>query len=73
MVTCIIMGKRLWRNTVVTLGVVEHNTLKILPNMEGIIATFHLDGMDCEKSIRVWTSEGVATHGTGEKEGPKLC
>jgi hypothetical protein len=65
----LIRGSRLWRNSVVTIGSQEATTIKVMPNMEGILATFDqvqipLDlAADSNKGtakLRVWTSEGMA-------------
>ncbi len=59
---CVVTGKRLWRNTVVTLGTQRHDNLSVMPNMEGLIVEFNnplnqgCDGV----TMSVWTSEGVA-------------
>lgn len=37
----VIQGQRLWRSTVVTLGAQMADEIRVLPNMEGIIATFN--------------------------------
>jgi hypothetical protein len=55
---CVIRGKKLWRNTVVTYGPIEHTALKILPDMEGLIASFPEISLDCKRGLAVWTSEG---------------
>ena len=55
---CVIRGKKLWRNTVVTYGPIEHTALKILPDMEGLIASFPEVSLDCKRGLAVWTSEG---------------
>ncbi len=60
-ISCLIAGRRLWRNTVVTAGVVENLKIRILPNMDGLIAEFpYMSKIPDDCSIRVWTSEGVA-------------
>jgi hypothetical protein len=65
----LLTGGRLWRSTEVTLGAQLADRITVLPNMEGIIATF-----DCVRSqsswigapgavnvpVVVWTSEGMA-------------
>jgi hypothetical protein len=56
----LIAGQRLWRNTSVTIGSVKAEQVEVLPNMEGIIATFANPGRAAiQGRLRVWTSEGV--------------
>jgi hypothetical protein len=57
----ILIGGRLWRSTEVTLGSQKADEIVVLPNMEGIIATFRCVYPQLAKQvhIRVWTSEGV--------------
>jgi hypothetical protein len=55
----LIRGKRLWRNTTVTVGTTRHTSLEVLPNMEGIIAGFKFARVPCNQTLRVWTSEGM--------------
>jgi hypothetical protein len=55
----LIRGKRLWRNTTVTVGTTQHTSLEVLPNMEGIITRFEFDKIPCNQTLRVWTSEGM--------------
>jgi hypothetical protein len=55
----LIRGKRLWRNTTVTVGTTQHTSLEVLPNMEGIITRFVFDKIPCNQTLRVWTSEGM--------------
>jgi hypothetical protein len=69
----LLTGFRIWRSTEVTLGAQKSNRIVVLPNMEGIIASF-----DCVEpqtavwaessanepvrqhvDVKVWTSEGV--------------
>lgn len=68
----LIPGSRLWRSTTVTLGGQRADKINVLPNMEGIIASFekvqpiHASANDrlapsSKRVLRVWTSEGVAT------------
>jgi hypothetical protein len=69
----IIPGRRLWRSTIVTLGSQKANEIYVLPDMNGIIATFakieipsslpeQKDGMeDFHVPITVWTSQGSVT------------
>ncbi len=68
----LIRGKELWRSTVVMLGNQKASRIEVLPDMDGIIATFDLirapstrvkrdkDSGDCvvEVGLSVWTSEG---------------
>lgn len=58
--TVIIEGSQLWRSTVVTLGGQVADSISVLPNMRGIIATFNL--VAASKSgaepLSLWTSEG---------------
>jgi hypothetical protein len=65
----LLMGGRLWRSTEVTLGAQQADHIVVLPNMEGIIATFECvepQNVDPDPNgrlrtkVRVWTSEGVA-------------
>jgi hypothetical protein len=55
----LIRGKRLWRNTTVTVGTTKNTSLEVLPNMEGIITRFEFDKIPCNQTLRVWTSEGM--------------
>jgi hypothetical protein len=70
----LLRGGRLWRSTEVTLGAQRANEITVLPNMEGIIATFNCvlpqtgviqqDTSGANRRIirtdvYVWTSEGV--------------
>lgn len=65
----LIPGRRLWRSTTVTLGAHEAAKITVLPNMDGIIATFpafsddEIDAMTDQEKIRVWTSEGMVQTG----------
>ena len=56
----IIRGTQLWRSTVVTLGAQQADLISVLPNMEGIIATFDPVGASETGSepLSLWTSEG---------------
>ncbi len=63
----IIPGVRLWRSTVVTLGSQKANQIFVLPDMNGIIATFDRVEMpsswtknseDYQVPLTVWTSQG---------------
>lgn len=66
-----IIGRRLWRSTVVTLGSVRANRVTVMPNMNGIIAEFAelpIPPGAATKTARpyfapltVWTSQGQAT------------
>lgn len=63
----LIRGNRLWRNSVVTLGSQEAAEIKVMPNMEGILARFetieipnHVTDAGGQETLRVWTSEGMA-------------
>lgn len=59
----LIRGNRLWRNSVVTLGSQEATEIKVMPNMEGILARFErveIPDQSDEETLRVWTSEGMA-------------
>lgn len=59
-IRCMVMGKRLWRNTLVSLGSLPHRKLTILPNMEGLLVDFGGADSNCVSTkIRVWTSEGM--------------
>jgi hypothetical protein len=62
----LVRGSNLWRATVVTVGPWKSSGIVILPNMEGIIATFDTNKWrETESSvpILVWTSEGMALAG----------
>ena len=65
----LIPGRRLWRSTKVTLGAHEAAKITVLPNMDGIIATFdkfepeEVAAMSGAETIRVWTSEGMIQTG----------
>lgn len=56
----IIRGSQLWRSTVVTLGGQQADAISVLPNMEGIIATFNMvePSMSGSEPLYLWTSEG---------------
>jgi hypothetical protein len=56
----IIRGSQLWRSTVVTLGTQQANSISVLPNMEGIIATFDTvrPSISGSELLYLWTSEG---------------
>jgi hypothetical protein len=63
----LIRGNRLWRNSIVTLGSQEATTIKVMPNMDGILATFEQVEIPSKLianiglvKLRVWTSEGMA-------------
>ena len=62
-----IPGRRLWRSTVVTLGGQAADAISVMPDMNGIIATFnHLDipstwtdlETEHKEPLMVWTSQG---------------
>ena len=62
----LIPGRRLWRSTTVTAGAYQADKITVLPNMDGIIATFAPFDKDAEMAeddrplpVRVWTSEGM--------------
>jgi hypothetical protein len=68
----IIPGRRLWRSTIVTLGSQKADEIFVLPDMNGIIASFNkikapasspgVDGKeDFHVPITVWTSQGSVT------------
>ena len=61
----ILKGGRLWRSTEVTLGSQKADEIVVLPNMEGIIATFRCVRPQIPRivDLRVWTSEGVTGPG----------
>lgn len=67
----IIQGSQLWRSTVVTLGGQVADSISVLPNMRGIIATFNL--VDASKSgtesLYLWTSEGEENAGSISVKG----
>jgi len=56
----IIRGSQLWRSTVVTLGAQQADSISVLPNMKGIIATFRRvePSILGKESLYLWTSEG---------------
>lgn len=65
-----IIGRRLWRSTVVTLGSVRANRVTVMPNMNGIIADFRevpvppAAGKPARPyfaPLTVWTSQGHTT------------
>jgi hypothetical protein len=63
----VIPGRRLWRSTVVMLGSQKADEIFVLPDMNGIVATFkpvmfpstwsNLDS-DFQVPLTVWTSQG---------------
>jgi hypothetical protein len=65
----ILVGGRLWRSTVVTIGDQQADKIEVLPDMTGIIAEFKCvrpppgesgtKNVDEESYVTVWTSEGV--------------
>jgi hypothetical protein len=68
----IIPGRRLWRSAIVTLGSQKADEIFVLPDMNGIIATFakiniptslpdRADNEDFHVPITVWTSQGSVT------------
>ncbi|MDF2235342.1 hypothetical protein P2H44_22515 [Albimonas sp. CAU 1670] len=65
----LIPGTRLWRSTAVTLGGQTASRIRVLPNMDGIVAEFgpvappgrRADDGGEQRILRVWTSEGSAT------------
>lgn len=58
----IIRGSQLWRSTVVTLGGQQADSIMVLPNMKGIIATFNRvePSISGSEPLNLWTSEGEA-------------
>jgi hypothetical protein len=60
--TVIIRGSQLWRSTVVTLGGQQADSILVLPNMEGVVATFNpvAPPATTARSLDIWTSEGEA-------------
>jgi hypothetical protein len=58
----IIRGTQLWRSTVVTLGAQQADSISVLPNMKGIIATFKpvKPSLSDKQPLYLWTSEGEA-------------
>ena len=56
----IIRGSQLWRSTVVTLGGQQADSILVLPNMEGIIASFNSvePSISGSEELFLWTSEG---------------
>jgi hypothetical protein len=61
--TLAIPGERLWRSTVVTLDGRKATQIEVMPNMEGLLATFDQFASDPASSVTrelsVWTSEGT--------------
>jgi hypothetical protein len=65
----VIPGARLWRSATVTIGDQAADKITVLPNMQGLLATFnevHVpSSRETDKeslvSLKVWTSEGVDT------------
>jgi hypothetical protein len=63
----LIPGFRLWRSTSVTLGAQQADRIRVLPNMQGIVASFApvdmpsrlIEGGGADVQLRVWTSEGM--------------
>lgn len=71
-VDILIPGARLWRSTVVTLGSQKADRIYVLPDMNGIIASFKQVQFpstwsnlshDFHAPITVWTSQGSTTGG----------
>ncbi len=72
----VIPGRRLWRSTVVMLGGQKANEIYVLPDMNGIVATFTTvspqsatqrrgrdsDGTHMEVPLTIWTSLGSQVH-----------
>jgi hypothetical protein len=65
-----VIGRRLWRSTVVTMGSVRASRVTVMPNMNGIIAEFNelpippsaaLTDRRYFAPLTVWTSQGHAT------------
>ena len=58
--TVVIRGSQLWRSTVVTLGGQQADSITVLPNMKGIIATFNVvePSISGSEPLHLWTSEG---------------
>jgi hypothetical protein len=58
----VIRGSQLWRSTVVTLGGQQADSIAVLPDMEGIIATFNEvePSLSGSEPLYLWTSEGEA-------------
>jgi hypothetical protein len=57
----LLLGRNLWRSSVVTLGNQTADRITVLPNMNGIIA--HIDSVrkppqTSQPVLDVWTSEG---------------
>ena len=59
----LIPGRRLWKNTYVSLGDQLANEISILPDMEGIIATFRCVNVPNEVSIWDWRNKQFALEG----------
>jgi hypothetical protein len=81
-VTFLIYGRGIWRSTEVYLGGVRPEEVRVLPDMEGIAATFKLDAglprrpAEFERtSLTVWTRNGSDSHEikiSGGMKGDKL-
>ena len=58
--TVVIRGSQLWRSTVVTLGGQQADSISVLPNMKGVIATFNRvePSISGTEPLNLWTSEG---------------
>ena len=63
----VILGRRLWRSTVVSIGQQTADQIEVLPDMKGIIASFDtvkFQGTSCKASLlplQIWTSQGAVT------------
>ena len=54
----VIPGRRLWRSTQVTLGNEISSNIAVLPNMKGIVATFHvMRDMSTPDEVKAWCDE----------------
>ena len=64
----LITGRNLWRNTVVTLGSHEADEIRLLPDMNGVLAIFKCPlSITKDTKVRVWTSTDVAVERIGDK------
>src|SRR5262249_10717714 len=70
----VLVGGRLWRSTEVTLGAQVADRISVLPDMEGIVATFDCirpeflwgrvpEGTRLPIAVKVWTGEGNTSSG----------
>jgi len=78
----LIPGRRLWRSTVVTLGGQRASQIYVMPDMNGIVATFEpVDfpsawtdlGKSFQVPLTVWTSQGSAAERWVTFKAPRLA